>query len=263
MKPEVYEAWYDSPRGQWIGAVEHALLKSLLRPEPGSSLLDIGCGTGHFTRLFARDVRGLVIGLDPDEEWLTYANARAGHGEHYVAGLAESLPFPDCSFDFTVSVTALCFVSRQQQALRELVRVTRRRFVLGLLNRHSLLHLEKGRGEGAGGYQGAHWHTPSEIRALFASLPVDRLRLRTAIVLPRGTAFGRTVERCWPQSILLGGFLAVTGDLKPAQRMLYSGFRTASRTESDANPQASHHTASHRKLPRRFGNRWTGAGGLP
>lgn len=213
MKPEAYEAWYDSPRGRWIGAVEYALLQSLLRPEPGSSLLDIGCGTGHFTRAFARDVRGRVLGLDPNEEWLGYARTHAAAGKQYVAGLAESLPFPDRSFDYSVSVTAFCFVDRQEQALRELVRVTRRRFALGLLNRHSLLYLQKGRRGGTGEYQGAHWHTPAEVRTLFASLPVCNLRLRTAIVLPHGTAFGRAVERCWPQRMLLGGFLVVTGDL--------------------------------------------------
>jgi SAM-dependent methyltransferase len=213
VKPEDYQAWYDSPRGQWIGGVEHTLLTSLLRPEPGCSLLDIGCGTGYFTCLFANGICGPVVGVDPNEEWLAYAYAHAEHGERYVAGRAESLPFPDRSFDFTVSVTALCFVARQPQALRELVRVTRRRFVLGLLNRHSLLHGQKGRGEGSGGYRGAHWHTPAEIRELFASLPVNNLRLRAAIVLPGGGAFARVVERYWPRKVLLGGFLAVAGDL--------------------------------------------------
>lgn len=213
MTPEAYDAWYDSPRGRWIGAVESSLLESLLRPEQGASLLDIGCGTGHFTRVFAEHVRGPVIGLDPNEEWLRYANTHMAHGERYVAGTAEALPFPDLSFDFTVSVTALCFVSRQEQALRELVRVTRGRFVLGLLNRHSLLHRDKGREAGIGGYQDARWHTPSEIRTLFASLPVHNLQLRTAIILPKGAAFGRALERCWPSRILLGGFLAVSGDL--------------------------------------------------
>lgn len=220
MTPEAYEAWYESSRGQWIGAVEHALITSLLRPERGSSLLDVGCGTGHFTRLLAQEVQGAVVGLDPNQEWLAYAKARVAHGECYVVGLAEALPFPDRSFDFTVSVTALCFVRRQPQALRELVRVTRRRFVLGLLNRTSLLYLKKGRGEGTGGYRGAHWHTPKEIRTLFAFLPVGNLQLRTAVVLPRGGAFGRTVERFWPRNILVGGFLAVAGDLAGAPQRL-------------------------------------------
>lgn len=213
MKPETYEAWYDSLRGRWIGTVEYSLLKSLLRPTPESSLLDIGCGTGHFTRLFAQETKGLVVGLDPNEEWLSYANAHSRNEERYVAGRAEALPFPDRSFDFTVTVTALCFVSNQEQALRELVRVTRQRFVLGLLNHSSLLYLEKGRKGGAGGYKGAHWHTPAEIRALMESVAVGNVLLRTAIVLPQGTPFARAVEARWPQEILLGGFLAVAGDL--------------------------------------------------
>ena len=212
MKAQAYEAWYESRRGRWISAVEYALLKSLLRPAAGASLLDIGCGTGHFTRLFARDVRGLMIGLDPNEQWLSYAKSRAESGERYVAGRAEALPFPDRRFDYTVSVTALCFVDDQERAIRELIRVTRRRFVLGLLNRHSLLYLQKGRKGGTGGYKGAYWHTAADVRSLFARLAVTRLQVRTGVVLPAGTAFARAAERCWPQRIPLGGFLAVMGE---------------------------------------------------
>lgn len=214
MKPEIYEAWHDTPRGRWIGGAEHALLESLLQPDAGACLLDIGCGTGHFTRLFAGQIRGRAIGLDPDADSLSYARKHATNEEQYVAGRAESLPFSDQSFDYTIAVTSLCFVSDQERALRELVRVTRRRFVLGLLNRRSLLHMQKGRAGGSGGYRGAHWHTPSEIRALLAPLPVYDLRLRTAIVFPQGSAFGRAAERCWPQGVLLGGFLAVAGECR-------------------------------------------------
>ena len=218
MKPDAYEAWYESPRGRWIGAVEYRLLASLLDPDPGASLLDVGCGTGHFTRLFARDVTGVVIGLDSDRDALTYATTHAAAGERYVAGAAESLPFPDRSFDFAVAVTALGFVRRQQEALRELTRVARKRFALGLLNRHSLLYLTKGRDGGSGGYHGAHWHTAAEIRSLLAFLPTTNVTLYSAIVLPHGGAFARVLERCWPQRILLGGFLAISGDLREPGR---------------------------------------------
>ena len=217
MKAQAYEAWYESRRGRWIGAVEYALLRSLLRPEADASLLDIGCGTGHFTRLFARDIRGPVIGLDPNEEWLSYAQSRAESSERYVTGRAEALPFPDRSFDYTVSVTALCFVSDEERAVRELIRVTRRRFALGLLNRHSLLYFQKGRQGGTGGYKGAHWHTAAEIRSLLARVAVTRLQIRTGVVLPVGGAFARAADRCWPQRVPLGGFLAVMGDLTGVQ----------------------------------------------
>lgn len=226
MKPQDYEAWYRSPRGQWIGATEYALLKRLLRPGRGASLLDAGCGTGHFTRLFARDVQGAVVGIDPNEEWLSYARAQARYGESYVAARAEALPFPDRAFDFAVSVTALCFISDQQRALRELLRVTRKRFVLGLLNRRSLLYLQKGRGGGTGAYAGAHWHTGTEVRALLQSLPVGKVALRTAIILPQATPFARALESRWPRWARLGGFLAVAGEVAGAAR---SGSEEAAR----------------------------------
>ena len=226
MKPQDYEAWYRSPRGQWIGATEYAMLKRLLRPGRGASLLDAGCGTGYFTRLFARDVQGPVVGIDPNEEWLSYARAQARYGESYVAARAEALPFPDRAFDFAVSVTALCFISDQQRALRELLRVTRTRFVLGLLNRRSLLYLQKGRGGGAGAYAGAHWHTGAEVRELLQSLPVGKVVLRTAIILPQATPIARALESRWPAWARLGGFLAVAGEVVDAAR---SGSEEAAR----------------------------------
>lgn len=213
MKPADYDAWYDTSRGRWIGGTEYALLKSLLRPGPDASLLDIGCGTGYFTRLFAGDMRGRVVGVDPDEEALDFARAHAVRAEEYVHGRAESLPFADQSFDFAASVAALCFVQDQKQALREMIRVTRRRFVLGLLNRRSLLYAQKGRHGGSGAYRGAHWHTVAEIRGLLASLPVANAVIRTAIMLPKGDWLARLVESIWPGVWICGGFVAVAGDV--------------------------------------------------
>jgi SAM-dependent methyltransferase len=213
VKAEAYEAWYDSPRGRWISEVEFRLLHSLLRPEAGASLLDIGCGTGHFTRMFACSVDGTVVGVDPNEEWLAYARRHRKGSECYVAGRAEALPFADASFDNALSVTALCFIERQDQALSEMLRVTRRRIVLGLLNRHSLLYLHKGRCGGKDGYSGAHWHSPAEIRNQLGRLPVRNLEVRSAINLPSGGRIAEAVESRLPNRCLLGGFLAVAADV--------------------------------------------------
>jgi 2-polyprenyl-3-methyl-5-hydroxy-6-metoxy-1,4-benzoquinol methylase len=76
MNPADYDAWYDTPRGRWIGETEFALAARGLAPQPGDSLLDIGCGTGWFTRQFAHT--GLAVtGLDANPEWLAYARARS------------------------------------------------------------------------------------------------------------------------------------------------------------------------------------------
>lgn len=208
-----YDAWYQTPRGCWIGKTEFALLMGMLRPERDASLIDIGCGTGYFTRLFAREMHGEVMGIDPDEESLRFARAHAARGERYENGRGEALPFADGAFDFSVSVAALCFIPDERQAVREMLRVTKKRFAIGLLNRHSLLWRDKGRGGGKGAYQGAHWHTAEEARALFVGLPVTNLQLRSAIVLPGAGRIARLLERIWPHRWLCGAFLCVSGEM--------------------------------------------------
>jgi SAM-dependent methyltransferase len=189
-----------------------------LRPARAETLLDVGCGTGYFTQRFA-DESGLhVVGLDPNAPWLEFARAHGtGTGtetEKYCVGVAESLPFADRSFDLSVSVTALCFVDNARRALQEILRVTRKRFAIGLLNRHSLLFLRKGLSGGSGAYRGAHWHTAREIRALFAGLPAANLTLRSAVFLPEGGQFARRVESLIPDRLRLGAFIVAAGDAR-------------------------------------------------
>lgn len=96
------------------------------------------------------------------------------------------------------------------------MRVTRRRFAIGLLNRRSLLWLRKGRGGGTGAYRGARWHTVREARALVRGLPVQQVRTRTAIQIPTGGPLARRVERWWPAAIGAGAFILVSGDVAPS-----------------------------------------------
>jgi len=192
---EAYDGWYATPRGAWIGGVEFAALKQALNARPGERALDVGCGTGYFTRRFAADCGLDVVGLDPNRAWLDFARPRVAGGERYCAGRAEALPFPDDAFDRTVSVASLCFVADARRAVAEMVRVTRTRIVLGLLHRRSLLYLQKGHGGGAGAYRGARWHTRCEVRALFAGLPVTGPTFATAVLLAVGGRAARVAER--------------------------------------------------------------------
>lgn len=209
-----YDAWYDTPRGRWIGERETALILDALQPRAGESLLDVGCGTGHFTRALAGSVSGPVVGVDISAEWLAHARARGGERIGYHLADARALPYADGSFDLAMSITALCFVDDERRAVSELLRVTRRRFVLGLLNRNSLLWRQKGRGGGVGAYRGARWHTAAEARRLFDGLPATDLVVRSAIQLPGGGWLARTLEYLVPAAWTLGGFLLVAGDVK-------------------------------------------------
>lgn len=205
--PAAYEAWYHTPHGRWIGDREFILLQNLLRADEGGSLLDVGCGTGHFSRRFAR--LGLsVSGIDPDPAALKFARTQ-GSDVHYMQGNAQELPFSDNAYDYTIAVTSLCFIDEPLQVLREMWRVTRHATVLGLLNRHSLLHLRK---QGQGSYLGARWDTAGEVKKewipAFTPAP-GKVVLRSAIFLPQGSMIAQWGEQWLPGKLLWGSFLAV------------------------------------------------------
>ena len=153
MTPADYDTWYDTPRGRWIGNREFALLARLLGAKPGETLLDVGCGTGYFTQRFSREAGLKVTGMDIAPEMLDLARTKAPEIA-LVRADAACPPFVDRAFDHVVAITSLCFVSDEGRVLREMARVARRRVVLGLLNRHSLLYWQKGDDQ-RGGYAGA------------------------------------------------------------------------------------------------------------
>jgi ubiquinone/menaquinone biosynthesis C-methylase UbiE len=124
---------------------------------------------------------------------------------------ALALPFADGSFDYCVSVTALCFVRDERKALEEMVRVARRGVALGLLNRRSLLYWQKGRHGGSGAYRGAHWHARNEILALMSNLPLEPPSIDSAVVLASGSSLARAIEGLLP----CGAFLAVVAKRSP------------------------------------------------
>jgi SAM-dependent methyltransferase len=145
-----YEAWYETPRGRRADQAERALLEELIAEFPGAgTLLEVGCGTGHFAG--GLDRRGLtVVGLDRAPAML--AELRRRHPRlPVVLGDAHALPFRDAAVDLTLFVTTLEFLEDPAMALREAVRVSRRGVVLLALNRWSLGGLSRRVGPAARG----------------------------------------------------------------------------------------------------------------
>ena len=94
--------------------------------QSGHRVLDVGCGHGRACPHRAERVGavGHVAGLDPNDGMLAVARRAEPHIE-WRTGSAEQLPYPDQSFDRTVSQFALMFFTDPDAALGEMSRVTR------------------------------------------------------------------------------------------------------------------------------------------
>lgn len=105
--------------GQWAPRVAAAA-----QVQPGQRVLDVACGTGVLAREVASrsGPAGHVVGVDPNPGMLAVAKELAPALEWREA-VAESLPFPDRSFDAVVSQFGLMFFTDRRRALREMLRV--------------------------------------------------------------------------------------------------------------------------------------------
>jgi SAM-dependent methyltransferase len=105
--------------GQWAAKVVDAA-----QIQPGQRVLDVACGTGILAREFASRMgsSGRVAGVDLSLGMVAVARQLAPTIE-WRQGAAESLPFPDLSFDTVASQFGLMFFTDRRRALREMLRV--------------------------------------------------------------------------------------------------------------------------------------------
>ncbi len=106
------------------GAFVHELAGGVvewLTPRPGERILDLGCGDGQLTRRIAA-TGAIVIAIDQSPEMVAAARA---NGIAADQGAAESLPYPDRSFDAVFSNAALHWVRGQDEMMAQVKRVLR------------------------------------------------------------------------------------------------------------------------------------------
>ncbi|MBD0324266.1 MAG: methyltransferase domain-containing protein [Aldersonia sp.] len=111
------------------------VLVEACRIGPGQRVLDVAAGTGN-AAIRAAERGADVVASDITPE--NFAAGRAEAAEHGVAlqwveGDAESLPFPDASFDVVTSLFGAIFAPNHQAVADEMLRVCRPGGTIGLL----------------------------------------------------------------------------------------------------------------------------------
>ena len=135
---ESYDWWLRTHEGQYHLEHEFQLIERLLEPQPGETILDVGCGPGvHLLWFKACGMR--PTGIDASINMVGIAKQRVGFKLPVFQGFAEHLPFPDRHFDVVALITTLEFVDMPTVALKEAFRTARKKVLVLILNRYSLL----------------------------------------------------------------------------------------------------------------------------
>ena len=165
-----YDNWYDSRQGIIYDRLEKKLIASLLPTETkGKKLLEIGCGTGHWSQFFS-GFGFHITGVDVSERMIKIAQSRNVPNASFQIADAHSLPFNDNSFDITVAITTLEFVHNAELVLQEMARCTHKpsgQLLIGVLN--ALARLNRNRQENPESlYAKALLFSPEQLKKLLS-----------------------------------------------------------------------------------------------
>ncbi len=96
--------------------------------EPGSKVLDVGCGTGDLLALLVEQKQVIAHGLELDADRVAIALSR---GLSVIQGDADQVltHYPDNSYDYAVLCQTLQATKRPKDVLEELLRIAERAIV--------------------------------------------------------------------------------------------------------------------------------------
>lgn len=162
-----YDTWYASRRGAMYDRLEKKLIADFLPAEvEGKRLLEVGCGTGHWSRFFS-EYGFEVTGLDVSERMINAALQKATPNVSFHMADGHLLTFEDSTFDVTAAITTLEFVRDAEAVLREMIRCTRKpgMILLGVLNRLSKVNQQR-QDRAESPYAAARLFSPVELKQL-------------------------------------------------------------------------------------------------
>jgi ubiquinone/menaquinone biosynthesis C-methylase UbiE len=159
-----YDNYYKSETGKAVDSIEKGIFVNFLEKLPRGTLLELGCGTGHWTDFFSK--QGFkVTAIDTSEKMLQIARRKNINNAIFQKADAAGLPYGDHSFPVIATITMLEFVSNTESVLDEIDRVLKPggTLMMGCLNELSEMGKNKNKDKV---FRNAHFFTPEEIKQM-------------------------------------------------------------------------------------------------
>lgn len=117
---------YEKYMGRWSAKLA-PLFARFAGIRAGDRVLDVGCGTGALIQALVNLTRGSeLVGIDPTPDFIAYGRQRfTDRRITFDQGSAFALPYPESSFDQSLSMLVLHLISAPEKAVREMRRVTK------------------------------------------------------------------------------------------------------------------------------------------
>jgi ubiquinone/menaquinone biosynthesis C-methylase UbiE len=173
-----YDSWYDSARGAMYDRLEKQAIDNLLpNVTKHTRLLEVGCGTGHWSRYFS-DKGFDITGIDISAEMIKIARQKQIPNSHFEITDGRNLAFKDESFDAAAAITVLEFTTEPEKIISEMVRCVKKSkgvLIIGVLNALSGYN-QKRKNKLGSVYSSTHLFTPQQIRDLLSQYGIPRMQ---------------------------------------------------------------------------------------
>jgi len=173
-----YDSWYETAEGKLFDILEKKALRRIMgKAQREGSLLEVGAGTGWWSRFFSDS--GLdVTGIDISPQMVDIAQSKNIPNASFKLADAHELPFADGSFSFAAAITSIEFARDPERVLGEMVRCTKKpgTLFLGVLNERAPIN-RKRRKLAGGPFATARFFTPDDIHALLTPYGKTTIKL--------------------------------------------------------------------------------------
>lgn len=184
-----YDRWYNTPRGAIYDRFEKKAVDKLLKNHnEDKKLLEVGCGTGHWSEFFSE--KGYKItGIDISERMVTIAKNKNIARSSFRVMDGHSMSFADNSFDIAAAITTLEFAADPNAMIAEMARCVRKpggKLFFGVLNALSEYN-RKRKNEAGSPYASANLFSPGKLKRILE--PLGQLQMIVAGFVPQQERF--------------------------------------------------------------------------